>query len=141
MLFFIVGLSFAASPPSNAPMVMPQKSTKSGMSTAMPANQGQTGLPDAPRDLHLTVRSATRIDLSWRYYNVSTEDGFIIERKTGENGDYKVIYANDRTKLLYEDQKVAANTTYFYRVRAFNRYGYTEPCPEAKATTPTGGPD
>jgi hypothetical protein len=135
LLFLAVGLAFAGEA-GNAPSMAPKQQAQQGiMTNAIPHMQQQQGIPDEPKDLHAAASSSTQIDLDWSY-EASTEDGFVIERKTGSNGVYEVIYANDRTNLSYEDTQVEPNKTYFYRVRAFNRDGYTEPCKEVKATTP-----
>lgn len=135
LLFFAITLAFAGEA-GNAPSVAPKQQVQQGvMTNAIPQAQQQQGLPDEPKDLHATASSSTQIDLDWSY-ETSKEDGFVIERKTGSNGVYEVVYANDRTNLSYEDTQVEPNKTYFYRVRAFNRDGYTEPCKEVKATTP-----
>jgi len=135
LLFFAITSAFAGEA-GNAPSVAPKQQAQQGvMTNAIPQMQQQQGIPDEPKDLHATASSSTQIDLDWSY-GKSTEDGFVIERKTGSNGVYEVIYANDRTNLNYEDTQVDPNKTYFYRVRAFNCDGYTEPCKEVKATTP-----
>jgi len=96
--------------------------------------QSAAGGPPAPTNLTATVLTSTSIRLNWSF----VEDGisiFKIERKTGTTGTYaQITFANngDRT---YPNTKLAAHTTYCYRIRAYNGQdgAYSN---EACATTP-----
>ena len=69
-----------------------------------------------PDRLTVTPVSATRLDLSWGYSGTS---GYktIIERKTGTDGTWSVIYTSVAGALKYSDTGLSPNTRYFYRVR------------------------
>ncbi len=76
--------------------------------------------PATPSALTATVMGATRIDLAWTD-NANNETGFRIERCTG---DTCTIFAEIATVLAnvvtYQDNSVANNVGYRYRVRAYN---------------------
>jgi len=92
-------------------------------------------IPLAPSDLVATVVSSTQIDLSWTD-NASNEEGFYIERKTGEEG-YAVIAIVGADVTTYSDTGLTPETTYYYRVKAYNGVGESAYSNEASATTPS----
>jgi len=91
------------------------------------------GLP-APSNLSLTVASSSQINLSWSD-NSGTEDGFKIERKTGVNGTYTEVHTVGANTTTFNDTGLAANTTYYYRVRAYQGTTNSPYSNEAHATT------
>jgi hypothetical protein len=91
--------------------------------------------PSAPTNLIATAINANRIDLSWKD-NSTNEDGFRIERKIGTAGTYTEITTVGINATSYQDNTVSANTTYYYRVRAYNSVGLSAYSNEANATTP-----
>ncbi|HOX53841.1 MAG TPA: fibronectin type III domain-containing protein [Candidatus Omnitrophota bacterium] len=112
-----------------------QKRLQSSVVSSVQEKEEHPGVPAVPFNLHATVRSSKQIDLAWGYGR-STEDGFVLERRTETEGEYKVVAAISQGSLRYEDLRVYPNTTYLYRVRAFNRDGYSEASAEIQATTP-----
>jgi len=85
--------------------------------------------PAAPSGLTATAVSSSQIDLSWQD-NSDNEDGFKIERSdTGAEGSYTEIDTVGAEVETYSDTGLDPNTTYYYRVRAYNAVGdsnYTE---------------
>jgi hypothetical protein len=87
--------------------------------------------------------SQTQIDLTWQD-NSNNEEGFYIERKLGAGGNYNVIDTVGANVTTYSDSGLSGNTTYYYRVYAYNGIGgsYSN---EDRATTfgaggePSGG--
>jgi len=76
----------------------------------------------APSGLVATAVSNTRIDLKWTD-NTTTETGFKIERKTGVTGAWSEIFIAGANVITYQNIALPANTTYYYRVRAYNALG------------------
>jgi predicted phage tail protein len=89
--------------------------------------------PDAPSNLVATPISSYRIFLSWQD-NSSEETGFKIERKTG-SGSYSQIATVGANVTSYSNTLASANTTYYYRVRAYKGTLNSNCCEEASATT------
>jgi hypothetical protein len=66
-----------------------------------------------------TVVSASRIDLSWTD-NSGNEDGFRIESKAGSGGTYASLGTVPAGTTAYSNTGLAPDTTYYYRVCAYN---------------------
>jgi len=92
-------------------------------------------LPDKPGDLSATVKSGTRIDLSWSD-NSPNELGFKIERKVA-GGTYTEIASVGADVTGYSDKGLSESTAYVYRVRSYNAYGDSNYSNEVKAVTLT----
>jgi uncharacterized delta-60 repeat protein len=80
------------------------------------------GAINPPTSLTATTISATSIRLDW-VDNSANEDGFIIERKKGGNGNYVQINAPGQNITTYTDSDplLEANNYYFYRVKAVSQ--------------------
>ena len=91
--------------------------------------------PNAPSDLAATAISPSRIDLSWQD-NSDSEIGFNIERKTGAGGTYSEIATLEADVTTYSDTGLSEDTTYYYRVRAYNDAGDSSYSNEDSAATP-----
>ncbi|MFW6140559.1 MAG: fibronectin type III domain-containing protein [Acidobacteriota bacterium] len=87
--------------------------------------------PAAPSDLGATAIACDQIDLTWSD-NSDNESGFEIERTT--DGQTFTVSAN--TTSYTDNINLNENTTYSYRVRAYNDAGYSDYSNEASATTP-----
>jgi fibronectin type 3 domain-containing protein/TolB-like protein len=85
------------------------------------------GVPPSPGGLSVKSREPRRVPISWeRVMNPDDEiKGYRIYRASVENGDYKNIGKtdDDRNSFIDEDQPLKDDTTYFYRVSAFNSAG------------------
>jgi hypothetical protein len=70
------------------------------------------------------MAEAGRLRLTWtdRSHN---ENGFQIERKTGRSGAFALIAITAANVSSYTDSTVTPGITYCYRVRAFNRTGFS----------------
>ncbi|MBC7908881.1 MAG: fibronectin type III domain-containing protein, partial [Pyrinomonadaceae bacterium] len=90
--------------------------------------------PAAPTNLTATASSSSQINLSWSD-TANNESGFRIERKTGAGGTYAEIATVGANVTSYSNTGLAASTTYFYRVRAYNATGNSAYSNEANATT------
>jgi len=87
----------------------------------------------APSDLVATAVSDKQIDLSWTD-NSYDELGFKIERKKDEETFTEIDTANANA-TSYSDTELSSDTTYYYRVRAYNDAGNSDYSNEAHATT------
>jgi len=92
-------------------------------------------IPNSPTNLLADAVGPHLIEMSWDD-NSDNEEGFRIERSLQNDTGFleiDVVYANI---LSYEDSSVEANTTYYYRVYAFNSAGDSENYAQDSATTP-----
>lgn len=83
-----------------------------------------TTTPNAPASLVPQVLTANRVSLSW-VNQAAGRVGFQIERATviGQNyeiGEWKQIGSVNSGTTHFDDRSVTTNTSYWYRVRAFN---------------------
>jgi len=81
-------------------------------------------VPASPIDLMLNSVSDVEVSLSWTD-NSTNEDGFVIERKVGNEG-FKEYADTERDEASFSDGPVQANTQYSYRVYAYNSGGKSE---------------
>jgi titin len=96
-----------------------------------------TTLPNpitAPDNLTATVISQTKINLAWAD-NSTNETGFKIERRPSTATTYTVIATVGANVTSRADSGLAANTKYFYRLRAFNASGNSAYATAVSATT------
>ena len=92
-------------------------------------------LPAAPSGLTATAVSSTRINLSWTD-NSNNESGFRIERCRNANCTNYVQVAQVGANInTFADTTLTRNTTYRYRVRAFNAGGNSAYSAPATAKT------
>jgi len=100
----------------------------------------QTGesVPATPSNLSAAAISSSQINLSWQD-NSNNETGFKIERKTGVGGSYSEIATVGANVTAYSNTGLSTNTTYYYRVKAYNGAGDSGYSNEASATTTEGG--
>ena len=87
----------------------------------------------APQDLYISSYTADSMDLAWTY-TATNADGFKVERGTSASGPWTPVgIANSTT--TYEDSGLSNSTTYYYRVRAYDRKGYSAYSNSANGTT------
>ena len=93
-------------------------------------------LPAAPSALTATAVSSTRINLAWTD-NSGNESGFKIERCKNPNcTNFAQIAQVGASVTTFADTSVSKNTSYSYRVRAFNAGGNSSYSNTASAKTP-----
>ena len=91
--------------------------------------------PNAPSLLSATATSDIDIDLGWTD-NASDETGFILERSLTGVGAWVEIADLGANVVLYSpDTGLTPNTTYYYRVKAYNGDGDSAYSNTANATT------
>jgi|GEM_PF-474997 len=91
--------------------------SKNSNNSASPTNS----TPSSPINLTAALVTNSQISLNW-VDSSSNETGFHIERKN-LNGTYSVIATVGANVNTYLDNSTTANTTYVYRVNAFNTSG------------------
>jgi hypothetical protein len=84
-----------------------------------------------------TSANAASLQLTWSD-NSSNEDGFNIERKTGSGGSFSRVATVGANTTSYVNSGLADNTTYCYRVNAFNSASASAYTSEVCGTTPAG---
>ncbi len=83
---------------------------------------GQALLITAPSNLVAKAASSSQANLSWSD-NSTNETGFKVERKIGST--WSQIATVGASIEAYQNKGLAANSTYYYRVRAYNSDGYS----------------
>ncbi len=103
--------------------------TASAVTPAAPA------VPAAPTNLVATAVSKSQINLSWTD-NAGNETGFYVERCKGATcTNFTRIATVAANVTSYSNTKLTANTTYRFRVRAYNASGTSAYSNIAAATT------
>lgn len=93
-----------------------------------------TRRPAAPTGLAAAAQSPTRIDLTW-HDNATGELGFEVQRR--QAGQAWSSIANPAANASgYQDEGLAADTTYEYRVRSYDENDVSDFSNLASATTP-----
>jgi hypothetical protein len=91
-------------------------------------------MPIAPTNLRATAVSRGQVNLSWTD-NSNNEAGFKIGRSI--NGvDFTSLPLVDANVTSYKDMTVHGSTKYYYRIRAYNNFGYSALSNVASLTTP-----
>lgn len=79
-------------------------------------------VPKAPGNFQVTALSYNKINLTWADSS-NNETGFEIYRATSPAGPYDIITTTTANKTSYLDSGLVAQTTYYYRLKAINKYG------------------
>lgn len=98
--------------------------------------------PAAPSNLTATLLAGAQVRLNWND-NSGNETGFRVERAVvtgGTPGAYAVIATTAADIIVLNDTTVAANTTYAYRVFAFNADGEAASNVATVTTAPAQAP-
>ncbi|MDB6121455.1 MAG: Fibronectin type domain protein [Pedosphaera sp.] len=90
--------------------------------------------PAAPSGLVATTISASQINLTWTD-NSPDESNFVVARSTTAGGPYTDIATLAANATTYSNTGLAANTTYYYVVRAISANGVSPNSNQGSATT------
>lgn len=93
-----------------------------------------SGLPTSPTALTASAVSAASISLSWIDQDTA-ESGYLIERAASANGPFTTLATLPANATSYSDAGLAAQSTWFYRVRAIGPNGNSGTSNVASATT------
>jgi surface antigen/PKD repeat protein len=91
-------------------------------------------VPSAPTNLVATTASQSQINLAWTD-NATNEDGFKLERSL-DRSNWTLIATLGTNLVSYSDTGLNPDTTYYYRVYAFNAAGDSPYSNVVDATTP-----
>ncbi|MBF6593945.1 MAG: fibronectin type III domain-containing protein [Thermaceae bacterium] len=101
-------------------------------------NDTNPSVPTAPDNLQASTQSSSTIALSWTAAttpaNGGSVSGYSLERKTG-SGTYAAVRALRFDATTFTDIGLTASTTYTYRLRAQNAFGFGPYSGEVSATT------
>lgn len=108
-----------------------------GLVLALPGCQGcpiaAPPAPYPPSDLAGVTISSSEINLTWKD-NSLDETGFYIYRKTTDN--YSKMGVMEANATSHTDTGLSPQTTYSYKVTAYNEGGESDPSNEVTITTP-----
>jgi len=88
-------------------------------------------IPNPPSSLVTNAVSSSQINLSWTDAS-GNEDGFRIERSLTSGSGFSEITTVGVNVTNYSDIGIAASTTYYYRVKAYNSVGISSSSNEAR---------
>jgi hypothetical protein len=89
--------------------------------------------PNAPSSLNATATTISDITLSWND-NSDNENGFVIERSLNNSTWIELVGLPEGT-TSYDDTNLNDNTTYFYKIYAYNNNGDSNYSNTASDTT------
>ncbi len=94
-------------------------------------------LPAPPFDVRASALSDSRIRISWAMPDPTLAEGFTLERSlSGREDDFTELAGGLAKELrTYVDSMLLAETTYYYRLQAFNVHGTSEYSAIVQATT------
>lgn len=92
-------------------------------------------LPATPRMAGAALAGDAAIAVSWQDFS-NNEDGFELWRKEGSAGAWGSLVRSASNATSHVDVTVAPATLYAYKLRAFNRWGYSGFSEEARVSTP-----
>jgi fibronectin type 3 domain-containing protein/predicted esterase len=91
-------------------------------------------IPVIANDLTASAESYDKIVLSWSDESDS-ELGYDIYRATSEDGTFVKVFTTDRNATSFADSTLEQTTTFYYKLKAFNKGGVSEFSNVAYATT------
>ncbi len=96
----------------------------------------EDGIPQIPSSLKLDTVIGREVKLTWTD-NSNNETGFIIERDKDSDFEVPTHFAvNTADTVSYIDTTPQSGKTYYYRVRAYNAFGQSEPSNYVKLDLP-----
>lgn len=135
---FPTGVAYETDPANSADNARSMNNTSDTVAVFRAASSGTSTLvqtvPTAPSSLSVSATSSSAASVRWAD-NSSDETGFKLERST--NGvDFSEIATLGQGTTSYSDSGLAAVSTYYYRVRAYNSTGNSGYSDVGSVTTP-----
>ena len=96
--------------------------------------------PTAPSDLIISTVSQDSVSLSWTD-NSDNEDGFIIERSISDTLNFSTLGDINSNTINFIDSGLEPNTSYFYRIKAYNSAGSSTYSNVVNSTTLEAAPN
>jgi len=93
--------------------------------------------PNTPSGLIVTAVSESQINISWND-NSDNETGFEIERSMYNTNNWSQITTVESNTVTYENTGLSPNTTYYYKIRAYNSAGNSNYSSSSSAKTHLG---
>ena len=124
--------TLSSAPTATPPPPTPTRTPTPGGPTPTRTPTPSGSIPAAPSNLTAAAISSTQISLAWTD-NSNNETAFRVERAPASAGPWTYIGATTLTG--YGDSGLAASTTYFYRVAAYNTAGTSAYTNTASAAT------
>jgi len=103
------------------------------------ASVSTPAVPSTPTALRVTLDSPTSVVLNWTD-NSANESGFRIWRRVGLTGSFAEIGTTGQNQTVFQNANLVPNTTYTYRVTAFNSQGDSANSNEVTQNTPGNQP-
>jgi subtilisin family serine protease len=100
-----------------------QYGASAASNTATATTVAQASAPTAPSNLSATTLSRTSVRLNWADSS-GNEQGFKVERST-DGQRWSQVATVGANVTGYADNSLKRNTTYFFRVRAYNAIGHS----------------
>jgi hypothetical protein len=94
--------------------------------------------PELPQNLAASPAPGPRIDVTWQ--DVANETGYVLERDTNASFSSPTTIARPADSTSYSDTTVSPWTTYYYRLRAVNALGSSDPTNAVSATASMAPP-
>jgi uncharacterized protein YxeA len=110
------------------------ESSQSSYTSATTSGSGSSA-PSAPSSVTASAASSSSITVSWS--TVSSVSGYYVYRAASSGGTYS--YITSTTSASYTDTGLSSNTTYYYKVSAYNSYGEGSLSSYASAATSGSG--
>jgi hypothetical protein len=107
------------------------------VTTAVSTALDQSALPEVPSGLQAVSASSTQIDLSYTD-NSDNETRFAVERSLDQSSWSQIAVVASQV-VAYSNTGLSASTLYYYRIKACNALGCSEPSELASATTDATG--
>ncbi len=85
-------------------------------------NFGAYGVVEKPTDIRLLSNQIGRVSIGWND-NSNNEEGFIVERGTGNPINFSIIGNVNEDSTEFTDENILDNKTYYYRIKSFYPLG------------------